>query len=330
MNSGRRRALRTGARWAAVAGAATIADRIGLAQGPTGPVRRPDRYDEDVLFADRRPFTWPGGATVAVWVIPNVEIFVLDPAAGAPGTTPGDQDVLNYSVRDYGMRVGLWRVAEAMDALGIRGTVALNAAVCEVFPTAIAELVRRGWEMMGHNVTNSRTLRNTTRDQEQAIVHTTLKVIEQSTGRKVRGWLGTGLAETFDTLDVLAAAGVQYTGDWNNDDLPVPMKVRGGTMHGLPYGNEVNDIRFFQTGHTGEEYARMLIDQFDTLYAESRTRPRVMGIPLHPFHVGQPLRIKYFRQAIEHMKTRDRVWFTTGSEILDAYLAAQTPRGARR
>jgi peptidoglycan/xylan/chitin deacetylase (PgdA/CDA1 family) len=191
-----------------------------------------------------------------------------------------------------------------------------------VFPKAIEELDRRGWEMMGHNVTNSRSLRNLPPEEEKAIIHMTLQVIEQFTGKKVRGWLGSGLAETFDTLDVLAAAGVRYTGDWNNDDLPVRMRVKSGDLHGMPYGNEVNDIRFFQVGHTGEEYARMIVDQFDTLYADSQRLPRIMGIPLHPFHIGQPLRIKYFTQAIEHVKRHERVWFATGSEILDAYLKA--------
>lgn len=316
----RRGFLRTSARWSAAAGVVALSSRVISAQSPTGAVRRPERYDEDVLFAERKPFTWPGGATLAVWLIPNVEIFLLDPGAGTTGSTPGDQDVLNYTWREYGMRVGLWRLADAMDALGVRGTVALNAAVCEVFPKAIEELDKRGWEMMGHNVTNSRTLRNAAPEQEKTIVQTTLQVIEQFTGKKVRGWLGSGLAETFDTLDVLAAAGVRYTGDWNNDDLPVRMKVKSGSMHGVPYGNEINDIRFFQTGHTGDEYAQMLIDQFDVLYADSRTLPRVMGIPLHPFHVGQPLRIKYFSKALQHMKQRERVWFATGHEILEAYL----------
>jgi allantoinase len=301
---------------AAAAAASALSGRQASAQAPASPVRpasRPNRYDENVLFTERKPFTWPGGATLAVWIIPNVEIFLVNPDA---------PDVPGYSWREYGMRVGLWRLADAMDNAGVRGTVALNAAVCEVFPKAIEELDRRGWEMMGHNVTNSRGLRNLPPDQENAIIQTTLQVISQTTGKPVRGWLGSGLAETFDTLDVLAAAGVRYTGDWNNDDLPVAMRVKSGAMHGMPYGNEVNDIRFFGSGHTGEEYEQMLRDQFDWLYKDSQTLPRVMGIPLHPFHIGQPLRTKYLAKALQHIKRHERVWFATGSEILEAYLAA--------
>lgn len=284
---------------------------------PGGPARRPNRYDEDVLFSERKPFRWPGGARLAVWFIPNVEAFVFQPTAGAAPDVPG------FSWREYGMRVGLWRMMDAMDEFGVRGTVALNAAVCELYPKAIEAMTQRGWEMMGHNLTNSRSLRNLPPVEEDAIIHTTLRVIQEATGKPVRGWLGSGLAETPDTLDVLAAAGVRYTGDWNHDDLPVRMKVKSGEMHGLPYGNEVNDIRFFGAGHTGEEYAEMLTDQFDALYADAAAIPRVLGIPLHPFHTGQPLRIKYLERAMAYFKRHEGVWYPTGTELLDAYLAAQ-------
>lgn len=314
----RRRFLRTSAHAGLATGALALSGRLAAAQSPTAPAVRPNRYDEDVLFAERKPFTWPGGARIAVWIIPNIEVFIFDPAGSA--SVQGNQDVIGYSVRDYGMRIGLWRIADVMATLGLRGTVALNAATCELFPQAIAELDRRGWEMMGHNVTNSRSLRNAKPDVERQIIDTTLTVIAQATGKPVRGWLGSGLAETPDTLDILAASGVRYTGDWNNDDLPVPLRVKNGTMHGLPYGNEVNDIRFFGSGHTGDEYARMLMDQFDVLYKDSARLPRIMGIPLHPFHTGQALRIKYLAQALAHIKKHDKVWFATGSEIHEAYL----------
>jgi allantoinase len=315
----RRDFLNKSFRLCAAAGALTASASEALAQ----TVRRPGRFEENSLIMERKRFTWPGGKTLAVWLIPNVEVFVLNPAGSAGGSQQGDQDVFNYAWREYGMRVGLWRIADVMDQANIRATVALNAAVCDVFPKAIEEMDKRGWEMMGHNVTNSRSLRNLPLDQEQTIIHTTLKIIEQATGKKVRGWLGTGLGETFSTLDVLADAGVRYTGDWNNDDVPYPMKVKSGEMYALNYGNAINDISFFGKGHTGEEYYQMVVNQFDTLYADSQKLPRVMGIPLHPFHTGQPLRIKYFQKAVQHMKKQDKVWFATGSEILDAYIKTQ-------
>jgi allantoinase len=299
----------------AAAAALNVSGADVLGQTVQGIVRRPERFDENVTIMERKPFKWPNGKTLAVWIVPNVEVFILSPAGGAQG----DVDVLNYSWREYGMRVGLWRIADATDKVNARCTVALNAGVCDVWPKAIDEMNKRGWEMMGHNVTNSRSLRNLPAEEEQKIIHMTLKVIEQATGKKVRGWLGTGLGETFSTLDFLAESGVIYTGDWNNDDVPYRMKVKSGEMYALNYGNAINDISFWGKGHTGDEYYQMLVSQFDTLYADSQKIPRVMGIPIHPFHTGQPSRCKYFEKALQYMKQRDNVWFATGSEILDAY-----------
>jgi peptidoglycan/xylan/chitin deacetylase (PgdA/CDA1 family) len=314
----RRQFLRDGLQLCAGVGAAAASGAQILAQTTTRALRRPDRY-EDTTILDRKRFTWPGGKSLAVWVIPNVEAFMFD-ASGATGTS----DVLAYSWREYGTRVGLWRIADVMDAAGLKATVALNAGICEVFPKAIEEMKKRGWEMMGHNLTNSRSLRGLPLDEETRVIYTTLQVIERAVGTKVRGWLGTGLGENYTTLDILAEAGVRYTGDWNNDDLPYRMKVKTGEMYALPYGNTINDITFFGAGHSAGEYYQLLVDQFDTLYADSQKIPRVMGIPLHPFHTGQPLHIKGFEKAIQYMKKRDRVWFATGNQIVDAYQAAQT------
>lgn len=282
------------------------------------PVVRPGRYEEDSLNLKRKPFAWPGGATLAVWFAPNVEQYLL-----TPGSKPGELDVLNFAVRDYGMRVGLWRLVDVMDEAGVRATVALNAAVCDVWPKAIEEMDKRGWEMMGHNVTNSRSLRGLPLDEERTVIQNTVKIIRQTTGKKVRGWLGTGLGETFNTLDLLTEAGIEYTGDWNNDDLPFPMKTKNGVIYAINYGNAINDTRFYSNGHTGEEYYEMASSQFDTLYADSRKMPRVMGLPLHPFQTGQASRVQSFRKAVQYMKKHDKVWFATAGEILDAYMKAQ-------
>ena len=160
-------------------------------------------------------------------------------------------------------------------------------------------------------------------DKERALIQTVLKTIEQSTGRRPRGWLGPGLAETHNTLDILAEEGVTYCGDWNSDDQPYPMKVRKGRMFSIPYCMEINDIPLIiRKGYTGEQYLQSVVDQFDTLYADSAKQPRVLGIPLHPMITGQPLRSKYLERALAHMKKHERVWFATGSEIIDAYQRA--------
>jgi len=290
-----------------------------------GPMRRSNRY-EDSFLHERKPFAWPGNKTLAVWIAPNVEVWHFDSPAGSaisPNTTNRVPDVINYAWREYGMRVGLWRFADVFDAAGVKATVALNSKVCDAYPKAVEEMKKRGWEFMGHGTTNSESLAGLPPDKEKEVIRHVLKTIEQATGTRPRGWLGTGLTQTYNTLDFLAEEGVTYCGDWNNDDQPYPMKVKSGKMFAIPYCMEINDIGLFiRKGYTGEQYYRSVMDQFEQLLADSAKQPRVMGIPLHPMITGQPLRIKYLERALAEMKKQERVWFATGSEIIDAYVRA--------
>jgi allantoinase len=287
-----------------------------------GPMRRSNRY-EDSFISERKPFAWPGNKKLAVWIAPNVEVWHYDLPAGqavTPNTANRVPDVVNYAWREYGVRIGLWRIADVLDAAGLKATVALNSQFCETFPKAMEEMKKRGWEFMGHGTTNSESLAGLNPEKEKEVIRHVLKTIEQSSGRKPRGWLGTGLTETYNTLDILAEEGVVYCGDWNNDDQPCPMKVKTGKLFAIPYCMEINDIGLYiRKGYTGEQYYRSVIDQFEQLYADSEKQPRVMGIPLHPMITGQPLRIKYLQRVIAEMKKLEGVWFATGSEIIDAY-----------
>ena len=323
----RRDFLKQGLLLAGTAGmlASGLAPKAAFSQTQGNSVRRADRYEDSFIF-ERKPFKWPGNKTLAVWIAPNVEVWHYDSPAGT-GVSPNVRnivpDVINYAWREYGMRVGLWRIADTLDAAGVKATVALNSAVAEAHPKALQEMKKRGWEFMGHGITNSENLAGLNLEKERELIQTVLKTIEQATGQRPRGWLGTGLAETYNTLDILAEEGVIYCGDWNNDDQPYPMKVKKGRMFSIPYCMEINDIPLFiRKGYTGEQYFRSVVDQFDTLYADSAKQPRVMGIPLHPMIVGQPLRIKYLQRALAHIKKHDRVWFATGGEIIDAYQRA--------
>ena len=323
----RRDFLKQGLLLAGTAGvlASGLAPKAAFSQTQGNSVRRADRYEDSFIF-ERKPFKWPGNKTLAVWIAPNVEVWHYDSAAGT-GVSPNVRnivpDVINYAWREYGMRVGLWRIADTLDAAGVKATVALNSAVAEAHPKALQEMKKRGWEFMGHGITNSENLAGLNLEKERELIQTVLRTIEQATGQRPRGWLGSGLAETYNTLDILAEEGVIYCGDWNNDDQPYPMKVKKGKMFSIPYCMEINDIPLFiRKGYTGEQYFRSVVDQFDTLYADSAKQPRVMGIPLHPMIIGQPLRIKYLQRALAHIKKHDRVWFATGGEIIDAYQRA--------
>ncbi len=283
---------------------------------------RADRYEDSLIF-ERKPFTWPENRTLAVWVIPNVEVYYFDQLSGVAitpnlrGTLP---DVVNYTWKEYGIRVGLWRIADLLDELEIRATVALNSDVCDVFPKVVEEMNKRNWEFMGHGVNNNQSLIGLSLESEREVIQKTVQTIERSVGKKPRGWLGPGLGETENTVDLLAEIGLNYVGDWCHDDQPYPMKVKKGEMTSLPYCMEINDIPLMvRKGYTGSQYYESVRDQFETLYADSEKCPRVLGIPLHPFITGQPLRIRYLKNALLQMKQYERVWFATGSEIIDWY-----------
>ncbi|HUZ71812.1 MAG TPA: polysaccharide deacetylase family protein [Stellaceae bacterium] len=279
------------------------------------------RFDYSAIV-DRKKLDWPNGARVAVWVIPNIEHFLFDrPSTSVSSATVGLRpDVLNYSWRDFGVRVGVWRMMEIMEHYGVKGTVALNADVCRHYPRIIEAGNALGWEWMGHGRNNSILLNAQPEADERALVRDVVETIAQATGKRPRGWLGPALSESVRTLDLLAECGIEYVGDWVNDEQPYPMRVASGTMLSLPYSIELNDItNFLERKRTGEEFARVLCDQFDQLYEDGAVTGRVMAIPLHPFLIGHAHRARHFARALAHITARREVWVTTGAEIADWY-----------
>jgi peptidoglycan/xylan/chitin deacetylase (PgdA/CDA1 family) len=173
---------------------------------------------------------------------------------------------------------------------------------------------------MGHGITNSILLNQQGEDEERAILKEAVETIAKGTGKRPRGWLGPGLSETVQTLDLLAEAGIEYVGDWVNDEQPYPMTVRAGSILSMPYSVELNDIpNFLARNRTGEEFARQICDQFDVLYEDGAKTGRVMSICLHPFLIGHPHRSKYFAEALRHITSRREVWIATGGEIAQWY-----------
>lgn len=273
-------------------------------------------------IADRPRLQWPNGARVAVWVIPNIEHFLFDrPSSSIIQSTKNFvPDVLNYSWRDYGVRVGIWRMMEVMEKYGVKGTVALNSDVCRHYPRIVEAGQALGWEWMGHGTNNSTVINEQPEDEERQIITSVLDTIEESTGTRPRGWLSPALTESHRTLDILAAAGVRYVANWVNDEQPYRMRVASGEMLSLPYSVELNDYTaFLEQGLSGEDFARAIRDQFDVLYEDGAKTGRVMSICLHPFLIGHPHRSKHFAEALAHITSRRDVWLATGSEIADWY-----------
>ena len=274
-------------------------------------------FDPSSLFAytpiiDRQAPVWPGHARVAVWVVPNIEHFHLELGPKAP-------DVRNYSRRDYGNRVGVWRMMESLEKCGFRGTVALNAEVAHHYPRIMEECSKLNWEFMGHGLTNSTPLAGMDLETERATIRETRRVIEAH-GQKMRGWLGPGLTETWNTLTLLKEHGVEYVADWVSDDLPFRMK-NGLTT--IPYSLELNDMPLFNMPSIStHDFENRICETFDVLYEEGEKLPRVMCIALHPFLTGVPHRIRALQRALTYIAGHDQVWRATGSEIIDAYHAS--------
>lgn len=271
---------------------------------------------------NRRPkITWPNGARVAVWVIPNIEVFALNERMPVgKGHIP---DVMYWSLRDYGARVGVFRVMDVLARRSIRGTVALNAEVCDAYPEILEDAGKLGWEFMGHNQSNTRPLNEIPAEAERGAVRDTLARIERATGRKPRGWLGSGVQETWNTLDYLIDEGLSYVADWPNDDQPYLMNVGGRRIVSIPYSMEINDRPAFDRYFvSSDDFELMIRRQFDTLYREGAASGRVMAIALHPFIIGVPHRIWALESGLDYILKHDGVWFATGSEIVDHYLAS--------
>jgi len=299
--------------------------------------RDPGLYD--YLPYDRRPpIRWPNGARVAFWVAPNIEFYELEPPKNpmrAAWARP-NPDVLNYSYRDYGNRAGFWRMAEAMDRCGVRGSVSLNVAVCEHHPEVIQACVERDWELYSHGTYNTRYTFGMSEAQERALIQDSIDTIKRVSGQKLDGWLAPALTYTDNTLDLVAEMGLTYVCDLFHDDQPGPVKVKKGRLASIPYSLEMNDaIAFNVSAVTPRHYGEIIRRQFDRLYEEGKQSGTVMCIPLHPYLIGQPYRLKAFEDALAYITGHDKVWLATGREIArhfldnhyDAFVKASVPVG---
>jgi len=279
------------------------------------------RYDYSAVVT-RVPFELPGRARVALWIGVNIEYFDIGATevAAAGVSTAQPPDVFHYGPRDYGNRVGIWRLMKLLDRHGVKASVLLNSDVCEHYPLIIEEGKKRGWEFLGHGTSNSILLGGKSEAEERSIVSATLDAIEKSSGERPLGWLSPALQETFATLDILAEEGVKYVCDWCCDDQPFSMRVRKGTMISVPYTLELNDIPAFLDHHlTPVQFYEMIVDQFDTLYREGEEQASVMCIALHPFLIGQPFRIGWLDKALQHVRACEDVWIARGRDIAEWY-----------
>ena len=279
------------------------------------------RYEYSPIIT-RKPFQLPDKARVALWIGLNIEYFDIGGTdfGGAGSFAVPPPNVFDYAARDYGNRVGVWRLMELLDRYGIKASVLLNSDLCEHYPIVIVEGKKRGWEFLGHGTSNSVLLGGMSEGDERQIISTALEVVRRAVGEPPLGWLSPALQETFNTPDILAEAGIKYLCDWCCDDQPFRMNVKKGTLISIPYSTDLNDIPAFVYHHrTPQQFYQMIKDQFDTLYQEGASQARVMCIALHPFLIGQAHRIGCLEKAFQYIKSYKDVWFTTSREIAAWY-----------
>jgi len=285
-------------------------------------MRLPRERFEYSAIVDREPVKLPDGARIAVWTIVNVEEWNIE--ASMPRTvltTPAGvsviPDVPNWSWHEYGMRVGFWRLKAALDKHNIKATMAVNASVCLSYPRLAKAALLAGWEFMGHGYTQKAVHLE---DDQRAVIRKSIETIRAFTGKPPRGWLGPGLTETWETLDILAEEGIEYISDWVNDEQPYEIKTTARPLVLVPYTLEINDIPMMLIQHhEAAELFNRARDQFDRLYEEGQESGRIMAIAVHPYVSGVPHRIKYFEAIYDYMKEKRGVLFWKGEDILEWY-----------
>ena len=278
-------------------------------------------------ITERPRLTLPGGKRLAVWVIVNVEEWDIDqpmprtvltpPAGGSPSP-----DIPNWAWHEYGNRVGFWRLLEVFDQHAIPAVLAVNGSCLATYPQIAQAALARHWEFLGHGFIQKNMQKV---DDEAQAIRLTTEAIRSLTGSAPRGWLGPGLTETWQTPDLLQEAGYDYVCDWVLDDQPVELATRSGsTITGIPYTQECNDVAMMLIQHhSAREYYDRAMDQFEQLHHDARDSARVMALVVHPYIMGAPHRLKWFRKVIDELTRRDDVVFWTGSQILDWFRAEQ-------
>lgn len=282
-------------------------------------VRHHNRYGYSPI-TERPQFSWPDGKRVAFYVALNVENFSFGEGLGHTPTSLGPPpDTRNYGWRDYGLRVGIWRIFDLMDKLELPLCHLLNASVCEHMPQ-IAERIRsRGDEVVGHGYTNSERQSDMDYPAEEAMVRAATKTLEEYCGHRPMGWMGPWISETPSTPDILRAAGYSYVLDWPADDQPFWMKTKSGPLLSVPYPIEINDSPVMLSRYQpATDFYQMIIDQFEEMLEVSEQQSLVFGVSLHTFVAGQPFRMRQIRKAMQYIRDHARykdLWVTTPGNI---------------
>lgn len=279
-----------------------------------------DLYDWSNLF-DRPPAPWPG---VAIWPVISLEWFPILPS-DAPFRAPGHMqtaypDFRHYTAREYGTRVGFYRLLDAFEKVGARVTIACNAAIAERYPELIADIVRGGHEIVAHSTDMNGTIASTLPEaEERALIHESIEAIKRTTGKRPRGWLSIARSQSFATPRLLAEAGLAYMCDWSHDELPVAFRTEAGPIVNLPLNHELSDRQILTVQQQSvDSYAEQMQDAYRWLSGEAQHYGgRILPLHLTPYIMGLPYRIDAFERLLAWLKDQPDHWFATGNEIVE-------------
>ncbi|MFK7887477.1 MAG: polysaccharide deacetylase [Gammaproteobacteria bacterium] len=291
------------------------------------------RYDY-VPISERGPLAFPGGAQIALILTFNLETWdlVKDTTeayyAGGPAILPNvlpgnTPDYPNYTWREYGQRVGIWRLYELFDELGVQASCTTNAVTFERRHAMVKACLDRGWELLAHNYEQGELLTDFAHDPtaEEDVIKRTIEIYRKHVGRDPKGWLSSSLRGTLSTPTILRKNGFLFYCDIMNDDQPFLIDTDAGPMVSIPYSNEINDFTILtRRGHTTDEYRDILIEEFDVLHREGARSGRIMNVGIHPHVSGRAYRIRALREFLEHAKTSENVWWPTREELAEWYL----------
>ena len=284
-----------------------------------------NRYDY-VPLIERKDYSWPGQKRLAFVITTNIECFAFGAGMGHdPAKTGEPQTHRNYSWRDYGNRIGIWRFFDLFDELKLPVAHNVNSLVYDYAPQVMDAVRRRGDEIVAHGRTNAENLRGMWEADEERVIGEVVSAFVKHEGKAPMGWMGPGAYETAHTPDLLKEAGFTYLMDWPLDDQPVWLRTRSGPLLSVPYPIELNDSQVItHRKQDGREFCDMIVDQFDEMIEQCVAHPLVMNVSVHPNIFGQPFRLRNLRLALRHClehPLKDRVWLARPGEVASHCLA---------
>lgn len=279
-----------------------------------------DRYPFSAIV-DRPLYDWPGGKRLAVYFALNIEGFEFGLNPGNDFTSmPSAPYHRGYAYRDFGNRVGVWRIRELFETFDIPLAILVNGSVYDVCPEVLAPFRARGDEFVGHGRTNSERQADMDAATEREMLRDVCELLRRNEGKPPQGWLGPFISQSPRTPELLKEQGFSYMLDWYFDEQPVWFRTNAGPILAVPYpAMELNDLpAYVNRGASDEEFTRMCLDAFDEQLEDSNKYPLVYAVSLHTFLTGQPHRIRQLRKILAHIAAhRDRIWFATPGRIAE-------------